>query len=120
MSLSEKSRTAIYRGFSDVIDDPQAIEELLSYFPARDVEEPVTKDFLRAETAGLRAETSLLGGELRAEMSLLAGELRAEMSLLAGELRVELRDAIARQTQWLIGLMITLTALQISLITLLN
>ncbi len=29
---------------------------MLSYFPARDVDEPVTKDFLRAELAVLRAE----------------------------------------------------------------
>ncbi len=30
--------------------------ETLSYFPARDVDEPVSKEFLRAEIADLRAE----------------------------------------------------------------
>lgn len=34
----------------------KAVDEMLSYFPARDVEEPVTKDFLRAEMAELRTE----------------------------------------------------------------
>lgn len=29
---------------------------MMSYFPARDVEEPATKEFVRAENAGLRAE----------------------------------------------------------------
>jgi hypothetical protein len=29
---------------------------MLSFFPARDVDEPVTKDFLRAEISDLRTE----------------------------------------------------------------
>ncbi len=37
---------------------------MLSFFPSRDVEEPVTKEFLRAEMADLRAEMA----DLRAEM----------------------------------------------------
>src|SRR5699024_1734876 len=49
------------RDFSELVDDEQAVEEMLSYFPARDVEEPVTKDILRAE---LQTEI----GSLRAEM----------------------------------------------------
>ncbi len=65
MSLSERSRSALYRGFSAVVDDEEAVAEMLSFFPARDVEEAVTKEFMRAELA----ETELrLGGELRAEM----------------------------------------------------
>ena len=51
----------------------------MSHFPSRDLDEPVTKDFHRAETgAPLRA----------AEMA----ELRTEMA----ELRTELRDEIGR------------------------
>ncbi len=65
MALSERSRSALYRGFSAVVDDEEAVAEMLSFFPARDVEEAVTKEFMRAELA----ETELrLGGELRAEM----------------------------------------------------
>ncbi|MEZ5311516.1 MAG: hypothetical protein R2735_13180 [Microthrixaceae bacterium] len=65
MALSERSRSALYRGFSAVVDDEEAVAEMLSFFPARDVEEAVTKEFVRAELA----ETELrLGGELRAEM----------------------------------------------------
>ena len=65
MALSERSRSALYRGFSAVVDNEEAVAEMLSFFPARDVEEAVTKEFMRAELA----ETELrLGGELRAEM----------------------------------------------------
>ncbi len=76
MALSERSRSALYRGFSAVVDDEEAVAEMLSFFPARDVEEAVTKEFIRAELA----ETELrLGGELRAEMRDLGLDLRAEM-----------------------------------------
>ena len=53
MALTERSRSAIYLGLTNVIDDDQAVEEMLSYFPARDVEEPVTKEYFRAEMASM-------------------------------------------------------------------
>ena len=60
MPLTERSRHKLYETFTALIDDETAVQEMLSYFPARDVEEPVTKDFLRAELqteiGGLRAE----------------------------------------------------------------
>ena len=52
MALTEKSRSALYQGLSAIADE-QAVQEMLSYFPARDVEEPVTKEFLRAELSDL-------------------------------------------------------------------
>jgi len=56
MALSERSRHTLYESLSVLIDDDQAVEEMLSYFPARDTEEPVTKDFLRAELGEMRTE----------------------------------------------------------------
>ena len=49
MPMTERSRHKLYETFTALIDDETAVQEMLSYFPARDVEEPVTKDFLRAE-----------------------------------------------------------------------
>ena len=89
MSLTERSRHKLYETFTDLIDDEKAVEEMLSYFPARDVEEPVTKDFLRAE---LRTEI----GAVRVEI----GELRAEML------------QVARSTQtWIISTGLSLAGL---------
>lgn len=51
MRLSEKSRSAIYQGLASVVHDEEAIEEMLSHFPARGVEELVTKDSFCAELA---------------------------------------------------------------------
>lgn len=68
MPMTERSRHKLYETFTALIDDEEAVQEMLSYFPARDVEEPVTKDFLRAE---LQTEI----GAVRVEI----GDLRAEM-----------------------------------------
>ena len=89
MALTERSRSALYQGLSVVVADEQAVEEMLSYFPARDVEEPVTKEFLRAELAEFRAE------------------FRAEMHAL-----------MRQQAQWMIGLFVSLAALQLTVIAL--
>ncbi|MBS1836305.1 MAG: hypothetical protein JST64_01275 [Actinobacteria bacterium] len=55
MALTERSRSALYLGLRNVVDE-EALQEMLSFFPARDVEEPVSKEFLRAEIADLRTE----------------------------------------------------------------
>ena len=68
MALTQRSRTPIYQGLTQLIQDDQAVEEMLSYFPSRDVEEPVTKEFVRAEMADLRAEMAEMRADLRTEM----------------------------------------------------
>jgi flavin-dependent dehydrogenase len=97
MSLSERNRSALYQGLSEVID-PDAVEEMLSYFPARDVEEPVTKEYLRAELALVRLEMA---------------ELRAE-------LRTELHTELRRMQAWMIGTAATLGAVLIGAMALLR
>ncbi len=75
MALTERNRSSLYQGLTTVIDE-EAVEEMLSYFPARDVEEPATKEFLRAETALLRTELKDDMAVLRTEMA--AMELRID------------------------------------------
>jgi hypothetical protein len=71
MSMSEKSRNTIYQTFQPQLGE-EATEEMLSYFPARDLDEPVTKEFLRAELAeGL--------GSLRTELHDLHHRFFVEM-----------------------------------------
>ena len=55
---------------------------MLSEFPARDLDEPVTKEFLRAELADFRADMSALEGRIN--------------------------DRLRQQTIWMSGLMTTL------------
>ena len=56
MSLSERNRSSLYQRLCTIIEDEEAVDEMLSHFPARDVDEPATKDFVRAEVATLRAD----------------------------------------------------------------
>jgi hypothetical protein len=90
MSLSERSRSVIYDRLNQIIEDREAVDELMSHFPARDLDEPVTKEFHRAETATLRAEMAASHGELRTEIATTAGQLRTEIATTAGELRSEI------------------------------
>ncbi len=55
MSLNERDRSALYQGLSHIIDE-EPVGAMLSYFPARDVEEPATKEFVRAQIADVRTE----------------------------------------------------------------
>lgn len=90
MSLSQKSRTAIYEALSHLGTDPDAVEEFLSHFPSRDLDEPVTKEFHRAETATLRAEMADSAAQLRTDMAESAAQLRTEMAEGAAQLRTEM------------------------------
>lgn len=92
MSLTQKSRTEIYRALSELGTDPDAVEELLSHFPSRDLDEPVTKEFHRAESATLRTEMAEGYGQLRTEMADGAARLRTEMAELRTEVRAEIAE----------------------------
>ncbi len=93
MALTEKSRSALYQGLTTIADE-QAVQEMLSYFPARDVEEPVTKEFLRAE------------------LSDVEHSIRTDMSAM--ELR--LNDRINRAMGWNIATMIAMAAVIVAAI----
>ena len=106
MALSERSRSVLYQGLITIVDDEQAVQEMMSYFPARDVEEPVTKDFLRAELNELRAEMRTEMGDLRTEM----GDLRTEM----GQMEGRLVDRINRMIAWTVATMIAFAAVLVA------
>ena len=107
MPMTERSRHKLYETFTALIDDETAVQEMLSYFPARDVEEPVTKDFLRAELQTEIGAVRLEIGALRAEMHTEIGAVRAEI----GDLRAEVHQ-MARATQtWIISTGLSLAGL---------
>ena len=127
MSLSQKSRTAIYEALSRFGTDPAAVEEFLSHFPSRDLDEPVTKEFHRAETATLRAEMADsasarsdapremadLRTELRGEMA----ELRTEMHVGFADIRTEMHQGFQRMTLSLAALMVSMTGVMVAAVT---
>ncbi|HXH57362.1 hypothetical protein [Iamia sp.] len=120
MALTERSRSALYQGLGTIIDDEEAVREVLSHFPARDVEEPVTKDHLRAEMAELRAELRAAIRDLDHRMA--AGFAAADQRMTTGFAETHrLIEARARDAQrWTIGTMIALMAVIVAALTALS
>lgn len=51
MSPSERSRAVLYRRLTTVIEDEEAVGEMLTELTAVEAKEVATKDFVRAEIA---------------------------------------------------------------------
>jgi hypothetical protein len=69
MALLEKHRNTIYTEFVKLLGE-EATEAMLSQFPARDVEEPVTRQILATELAQME---SRLRDQLTNRMLSIAG-----------------------------------------------
>lgn len=80
MALTERNRNALDQGLTRTIGDEEAVEAMLAQFPTRDVDEPATQDFVRAEIAGLRAEMvqgfAEITKELHREIATIHQEMR--------------------------------------------
>jgi hypothetical protein len=74
MALTEEHRSSIYRSLVPILGEEEA-EAMVSQFPASDADELVTKAFLRAELAELRAETAGLEGNITAEVYRLSSRI---------------------------------------------
>jgi hypothetical protein len=83
MALTEKHRSSIYQKLIPVLGEEEA-QALVSQFPARDLDVPATKEFVRAEIAEVHVEIAAL--------------------------RTEMHDLFRRQTVWLVGTMIAMGA----------
>jgi hypothetical protein len=74
MALEEKLRSSIYRKLVPMLGEEESAA-MLAHFPARDVEEPATKEFIRAELAELRTELKGDTGDLRTSFAGLEGTM---------------------------------------------
>ena len=63
MALTEKSRATLFQGLSRIIDE-EAVEEMLTNFPTHDIDDIATKDFVRAEVAGVRTDMASMKAEI--------------------------------------------------------
>ena len=63
MALTEKSRATLFQGLIRIIDE-EAVEEMLTNFPTHDIDDIATKDFVRAEIAGVRTEMASMKAEI--------------------------------------------------------
>ena len=107
MALTERSRAALFRGLCDLLDDEEAVSELLSSFPARDADEPASRDFIDARFSQVDARFS----EVDARFS----EVDAKLSALEQRLMVAMHAEMRTMTQWTIGSMVAFVGILIAL-----
>jgi len=79
---------------------------MLSFFPARDVEEPVSKEFLRAEIADLRTELKSDIADLRTELKSDIADLRTELKGDMANLENRILDRMDQRFKMLFNLTI--------------
>jgi hypothetical protein len=108
MSMSQKSRSAVYAGLVELLGE-EPVEEMLSHFPLNEAGEAITKSDLKVELGVLRQEM----GEMRSELRLEMGEMRSELRHEIAELRTELQ----RQHNRLMLFMATVTGIATAIIT---
>lgn len=77
MALDARSRSSIYRSFVPILGEHDA-NLLMSEFPSLEVDELVTKQFLRAELAeALHRQTVWLGGAIAGATALVLAAISA-------------------------------------------
>ncbi|MGI8938855.1 MAG: hypothetical protein ACR2JF_11715 [Iamia sp.] len=91
---------------------------MLANFAAREDEEWISKQFLRAELAGLQTELKADVASLRVELHTEIGGLRSELHTEIGGLRSEVHAGTQRLIMWMVGTNITLFALLFALLRL--
>jgi hypothetical protein len=91
VALSEKHRSRFYDHFVEHVGE-EAAEAMLAQFPSRDLDEPATKDFVRAEIAGVRAEIA----KVRADMAEMEMRLNAQFAVQT--------DRLMTRIQWAVGM----------------
>lgn len=77
MSISERSRAVLYRRLTTIVEDEEAVGEMLTQLSAVEAEQVATKDFVRAEihAATIRMITWMVTLDV-AMVGLLLGVLR--------------------------------------------
>lgn len=112
MAMLEEHRNAVYNYFAPRLGK-EATQSMLSYFPARDIEEPATKadvTILRSEIERVRVELELL---VRSQVDLLRSENLATEARLRAEFELKQHE----QTNLLTTRMLTIAGLQMAAIT---
>lgn len=107
MALTNKHRSSIYQGLVPILGEEE-VEALLSQFPSRDLDEPVTKEFVRAEISDVRTEIAGVRAELHTEIAGVrteVAELRAELHTEIAALRAEMHEGFRQMTVWMAGAM---------------
>ncbi len=125
MAMLEEHRNAVYNYFAPRLGK-EATQAMLSYFPARDVDEPATKAdvaLVRAEIELVRSEIELVRSEIelvRSEIEVVRSEIevvRAESTAVEARLQAHIERTAREVTTQLTNRMLTVAGLGLAAIT---
>ncbi len=95
MALKAKSRSTLFNTLSPIVGDEEVVDDLLAQFPARDIDEPITRDHMRAEFATFRGEVAAEFAAVRSEMSTEFAAVRSEVAAGFAAVRSEVAAGFA-------------------------
>jgi hypothetical protein len=107
VAISEKSRSALYQGLVPIAGE-EAVGEMLSYFPARDVDEPVSKELLRAEIADVKTEIAAVKvtiADVRTEIEGLRTEMHRSLNILFAALSATMVGVVGIATTVIVAVL---------------
>ncbi len=126
MRLNTRDRSVLFESLSKLAD-PEAVDAMLAHFPTREVDEPLTRDYLDSRLTEFREEIRVtLLTEFRAFDAKLAsldakltaeiGTLRQDMTAEIGTLRGDLDAKLHRSLQWTVATMIALATVMTAVV----
>lgn len=93
MALTQQHRSAIYDVWAPQLGE-EVTEALIAHFPARDLDEPVTKEFVDLRIADVEVKIAELEVKI-AELDVKIAGLRADMREGDAALRADMREGDA-------------------------
>ena len=107
MALTQRSRSVLYQKLSDLLDEEEAVGEMLSCFPARDTEEPATKAHLDALASQMDAKFSQMDARIAQMETRLTATFNEQMAGFNAQMRT--------MVQWTLGAMVALIGLVVAM-----
>jgi len=112
MGLAERSRAVLHTKLTEVVGDEEAVGDMLSQFPANDLERPATKEFVRAEIAEVRTDMADLRGDIRSDMA----DLRTDNAQRETRLMEFIHVEVTSSMRWVLGVFLTAQSVVIGLV----
>ncbi|HMJ76449.1 MAG TPA: hypothetical protein VK507_10780, partial [Iamia sp.] len=110
--LAERSRAVLHTKLTEVVGDEEAVGDMLSQFPANDLERPATKEFVRAEIAEVRTDMADLRGDIRSDMA----DLRTDNAQRETRLMEFIHVEVTSSMRWVLGVFLTAQSVVIGLV----
>jgi hypothetical protein len=110
VALTERNRNALYQGLTRTIGDEEAVEAMLAQFPAHDLDEPATKDFVMAVEARVERRIAEGDADTNVRMAETFAEFDARMTKGFAELKEYVHAEMRHWFLWSYGAMFVLLA----------